>query len=142
MMVKKINKKQYFSYILLLIILLIIVKQTFFFRNAYFVIKFNYKERLLRQYEFCGYESVGFLNYIRNKYNLSEKIPIINFGNSPNPSWFYSDLKSNYDNNNKRAILLNYGWNQNIFPDLYNDYSLQKYKIIEKIDYCYYVIKK
>lgn len=142
MMVKKINKKQYFSYILVLIILLIIVKQTFFFRNAYFVIKFNYKERLLRQYEFCGYESVGFLNYIRNKYNLSEKIPIINFGNSPNPSWFYSDLKSNYDNNNKRAILLNYGWNQNIFPDLYNDYSLQKYKIIEKIDYCYYVIKK
>ena len=85
---------------------------------------------------------MGFLNYIRNKYNLSEKIPIINFGNSPNPSWFYSDLKSNYDNNNKRAILLNYGWNQNIFPDLYNDYSLQKYKIIEKIDYCYYVIKK
>ena len=124
----------------MLIILLIIVKQTFFFRNAYFVIKFNYKERLLRQYEFCGYESVGFLNYIRNKYNLSEKIPIINFGNSPNSSWFYSDLKSNYDN--KRAILLNYGWNQNIFPDLYNDYSLQKYKIIEKIDYCYYVIKK
>ena len=142
MMVKKINKKQYFSFILVLIILLIIVKQTFFFRNAYFVIKFNYKERLLRQYEFCGYESVGFLNYIRNKYNLSEKIPIINFGNSPNTSWFYSDLKSNYDNNNKRAILLNYGWNQNIFPDLYNDYSLQKYKIIEKIDYCYYVIKK
>ena len=142
MMVKKINKKQYFSFILVFIILLIIVKQTFFFRNAYFVIKFNYKERLLRQYEFCGYESVGFLNYIRNKYNLSEKIPIINFGNSPNPSWFYSDLKSNYDNNNKRAILLNYGWNQNIFPDLYNDYSLQKYKIIEKIDYCYYVIKK
>ena len=140
MMVKKINKKQYFSYILVLIILLIIVKQTFFFRNAYFVIKFNYKERLLRQYEFCGYESVGFLNYIRNKYNLSEKIPIINFGNSPNPSWFYSDLKSNSDN--KRVVILNYGRNQNIFRDLYNDYSLQKYKILEKIDSCYYVIKK
>jgi hypothetical protein len=140
MRVKKINKNQYFSFILVFIILLIIVKQTFFFRNAYFVTKFNYKERLLKQYEFCGYESLGFLNYVRNKYNLSEKIPIINFGNSPNPSWFYSDLKSNSDN--KRVVILNYGRNQNIFRDLYNDYSLQKYKILEKIESCYYLIKK
>ena len=140
MRVKKINKNQYLSFILVFIILLIIVKQTFFLRNAYFVINFNFKERLLKQYEFCGYESLGFLDYIKQKYNLSQKIPIINFGNSPNPSWFYADLKDSKDNN--KAIFLSYGRNRENFSHLYNLYNFNKYKIIDRFESCYYVVKR
>ena len=140
MRIKKINKNQYYLFIFVFIILLIIVKQTLFFRNAYFVIKFNYKERLLKQYNFCGYESLGFLDYIKQKYSLSQKIPIINFANSPNPSWFYADLKDSKDS--KNAIFLSYGKNQEKFSHLYNLYNLNKYKIIEKFETCYYVVKQ
>jgi hypothetical protein len=135
-----INKHQYLSVALIVFIFLIIAKQNSFFKNAYFVFKFSYKERLLNQYNFCGYESLGFLDYIKQKYNLSQKIPIINFGNSPNPSWFYADLKDSKDSD--KAIFLSYGRNQERFSQLYNLYNFNKYKIIEKFESCYYVVRR
>ena len=133
-------KHQYLSVTLIVFIFLIIAKQNSFFKNAYFISKFSYKERLLKQYNFCGYESLGFLDYIKQKYNLNQKIPIINFGNSPNPTWFYADLKGSKDS--KNAIFLSYGRNQEKFSHLYNLYNLNKYKIIEKFETCYYVVKR
>ena len=132
-----ISKKENFNKLLLVTLFLIIIKQTNFFRNAYFVIREPYNERLLKQYEFCGYESIGFLNYIKNKYKIDYKIPIINFGNSPNPNWFFSDLKN--INNEKKIILLNYGKNQKKLFTQYQHYNLSKYKIIEKLENCYFV---
>ena len=133
-------KYQYLSVTLIVFIFLIIAKQNSFFKNVYFISKFSYKERLLKQYNFCGYESLGFLDYIKQKYNLNQKIPIINFGNSPNPTWFYADLKDSKDS--KNAIFLSYGRNQEKFSHLYNLYNLNKYKIIEKFETCYYVVKR
>ena len=134
------NKHQYLLAALIVFIFLIIAKQNSFFKNAYFVFKFSYKERLLKQYNFCGYESLGFLDYIKQKYNLSQKIPIINFGNSPNPSWFYADLNDSKDTS--KAIFLSYGRNQERFSQLYNLYNFNKYKIIEKFESCYYVVRR
>ena len=133
-------KYQYLSVTLIVFIFLIIAKQNSFFKNVYFISKFSYKERLLKQYNFCGYESLGFLDYIKQKYNLNQKIPIINFGNSPNPTWFYADLKDSKDS--KNAIFLSYGRNQEKFSHLYNLYNLNKYKVIEKFENCYYVVKR
>jgi len=132
-----ISKKNFVNNILLIILFLIIIKQTNFFRNAYFVIKEPYNERLLKQYDFCGYESIGFLSYIKNKYNINYNIPIINFGNSPTPKWLFSDLKN--INNDKKMIILSYGKNEKQLYDQYQHYNLSKYKIIEKFENCYFV---
>lgn len=133
-------KHQYLLVILIFFIYVIIAKQNSFFKNVYFILKFPYEKRLLKQYSFCGYEFLGFLDYIKQKYNLSQKIPIVNFGNSPNSSWFYADLKDNNDSN--KAIFLSYGKNQEKFSHLYKLYNLNKYQIIEKFDTCYYVVKR
>jgi hypothetical protein len=136
----KINISNYLHIIIFTLVLLITIKQTNFFKNIYFVFKLNYEERLMKQYEFCGYESLGFLNYIKKKYNINKRIPVINFGNSPNPEWFYSDLKIN--ELEKRIIFLSYGRNEERFLDLYKKYNLQDFKIIEKVESCYFVVKK
>ena len=130
----------YLYIIIATLVLLITIKQTNFFKNTYFVFKLNYEERLMKHYEFCGHESLGFLNYIKKKYNINNRIPIINFGNSPNPEWFYSDLKIN--KLEKRIILLSYGRNEKRFIELYKKYNLQNFKIIEKVESCYFVVKK
>ena len=140
MTIKNKNKNQYLSFIIVFIILLAIIKQTEFFKNFYYTAKLSYKERLLKQYNFCGYESLGFLNYLREKYNFDNKIKIVNFGNSPDPSWFYSDL----DNpaSDQKVILLSYGKNRQRFSHLYDVYDLRKYRVIENIESCYFVVKK
>lgn len=120
--------------------MLAIAKQTEFFKNFYFIIKLSYKERLLKQYDFCGYESLGFLNYLKEKYNFDKKVKIVNFGNSPDPSWFYSDLQDTVEN--QKIILLSYGRNRERFSHLYDVYDLRKYRVIEKIKSCYFVSKK
>jgi hypothetical protein len=134
------NLEKYLYSIIVAIVFLTIIKQTNFFKNTYFVFKFNYEQRLMKQYEFCGHESLGFLNYIKKKYNISYRIPIINFGNSPNPNWFYSDLNDN--KLEKRVVFLSYGSNNERFLDLYKKYNLQEYKIIEKIETCYFAVKQ
>jgi hypothetical protein len=136
----KYNINYYLYSIIVIFVFVVIIKQTNFFKNTYFVLKFDYEVRLLKQYEFCGHESLGFLNYIKKKYNINYRIPVVNFGNSPNPEWFYSDLKEN--DLEKRVIFLSYGRNDERFSNLYKKYNLDKYKIIEKIDNCYFVIKK
>jgi len=135
---KKIN--QYLSFIFIFIILLAIAKQTEFFKNFYYITQVTYKERLLKQYDFCGYESLGFLNYLKEKYNFDKKVKIVNFGNSPDPSWFYSDLQDTLDN--QKIILLSYGRNRERFGRLYDIYDLRKYKVIENIESCYFLAKK
>ena len=134
------NINQYLYSIIVIFVVVVIIKQTNFFKNTYFVLKFDYEARLLKQYEFCGHESLGFLDYIKKKYNINYRIPVVNFGNSPNPEWFYSDLKEN--DLEKRVIFLSYDRNNERFSNLYKKYNLDKYKIIEKIDNCYFVIKK
>jgi hypothetical protein len=140
MTVKKKNKSKYLSFVFIFIILLAITKQTEFFKNFFYITKLPYKERLLKQYDFCGYESLGFLNYLKEKYNFDKKVKIVNFGNSPDPSWFYSDLQDTVDN--QKIILLSYGKNRERFSRLYNAYDLGKYRVIENIESCYFLVKK
>jgi hypothetical protein len=126
--------------VLIIFIFLIIIKQTSFFKNNYFILKNSYHERLLKAYDFCGYESLGFLDFIKKKYNIDYKIKIVNFGNSPSPNWFFNDLIG--VENKERVIFLSYGSNRERFAHLYEVYDLKKYKVLENIESCYFAIKK
>lgn len=135
--VKKIKtKKDYYKFLIILIIALILFKQINFFKKTYFTLTRSYDSRLISSYEFCGKESIGFLSYIKTKFNINFIIPIINFESSPNSSWYFSDLNKN--NNNDKIIFLNYNKYK---KDISLLYDLKTYKIIYQYDDCYFLKK-
>ena len=93
--------------IILIIFFIILLNHFNFFKNFYFLVNRDFSTRLNKVYEFCNKESVGFLFYIKKKYEIKQSIPIINYKISPNSSWiFYNSAKSKLDES--KLILLNY----------------------------------
>ena len=139
--IKKIKKKL-LIYSVWLIIFLIICYQISFFKKVYFVITRDYEYRLNNTYEYCGHESVGYLIHLKKKFNINYKIPIINYGNSPNSSWYFNDLKIKETN---KIIFLNYTMgNENFNYELNDEYShnLNDYNILDNYNNCYLLEKK
>jgi len=93
--------------IILIIFFIILLNNFNFLKNFYFLVNKDFSTRLNKVYKFCGHESVGFLFYIKKKYEIKQSIPIKNYKISPNPSWiFYNSAKSKLDES--KLILLNY----------------------------------
>jgi hypothetical protein len=116
--------------------------QISFFKKVYFLITRNYDYRLYNTYDYCGYESVGYLIYLKKKFNINYKIPIVNYGNSPNSSWYFYDLRIKETN---RVIFLNYTiGNENFNYELNDEYShkLNDYNILDNYRNCYLLEKK
>ena len=136
------TKKKILIYSLGLIIFLIICYQISFFKKVYFVVTRDYDYRLSNTYEYCGHESVGYLIYLKKKFNINYKIPIINYGNSPNSSWYFNNLKIKETN---KIIFLNYTMgNENFNYELNDEYShnLNDYNILDNYENCYLLEKK
>ena len=135
MYLNQINKRKLFYILIIAFIFSILLKQINFFRDIYFLSKYSFKERLLKTYGFCNYESLGFLDFIKDKYNINYRLPIVTFGKSPNPYWYWHYLDFKESSTNK-IILLNY----NNLND--GNYNVKNYYILEKIDNCYFLDKK
>lgn len=139
MNIKIIKKKNYNKIIIILIIILITLYQTDFFKKLYFTLSRSHEIRLVKVYQFCGGESIGFLSKIKNQFNIDYQIPIINYATSPNSSWYFNGLKKIKTN---KVIFLNYDVdNKNIDYKKYNKYShkLNSYKVLYKYNNCYYL---
>ena len=139
---RKSNSKNFYSQLIIIsFMILILFKQMNFFKNFYFTITRDYKTRLINNYEYCGQESIGFLFYIKNRFNITYKIPIINYGNSPNSSWYYNNLETTQTN---KVIFLNYTKSdKNITYNNNSKFShdLDSYKILYKDNNCYLLEK-
>jgi hypothetical protein len=132
-----VSKKNYYKVILIFIVTLIFFKQIGFFKKLYFVATRDHEARLVSNYDHCGRESIGFLSHIKKKFDLTYKIPIINYESSPNSSWYYADLKTIETN---KVIFLNYTANNKNFNYEFNNkfsHNLDNYKILEKNHNCY-----
>ena len=93
--------------IILIIFFIILLNKFNLFKNFYYLINKDFSTRLNKVYDFCGKESIGFLFYIKKKYEIKQSIPIKNYKISSNPSWiFYNGAKSKLDES--KLILLNY----------------------------------
>jgi len=133
---KIIFKKDYYKFFIILILTLILFKQLDFFKKVYFTLTRSYDSRLVSNYEFCGKESIGFLSYIKTKFNINFMVPIINFESSPNSSWYFSHLSKK---NTNKIIFLNYDkYNQ----DISASHNLEAYRIIYKHNNCYFLEKR
>ena len=138
-MINKIKKKEVHQIIIITVILLIFIKQLDFFKKVYFTLTRSYDTRLVKSYEFCKGESIGFLSEVKNQFNIDHKIPIINYGISPNSSWYFNDLREIKTN---KIIFLNYTMDNKAFDYERNNkfsHSLNSYKILYKYNNCYFL---
>lgn len=137
--IKIFKKKKYYKIIIVLIALLITLKQIDFFKKLYFTLTRSYETRLIKEYEFCGSESIGFLNEVKKKFNINYRIPIINYEISPNSSWYFNSLKKIKTN---KVIFLNYTMQNKSFNHTKNSKfspDLNSYKILYEYNNCYFL---
>ena len=110
---KRIKNKHLIQYILIissLFIIFLIVNS--FPKKLNNIIKNNYQSRLIEIYGYCSRDSYGFLQMIKNKYNIEKNPIIINYKVLPNSIWpIYSPSKK-FDI--RPTIFLNYPENLNL----------------------------
>jgi hypothetical protein len=115
---KRIKNKHLTQYILIISSLFII----FFIVNSFpkklnNIIKNNYQSRLIEIYGYCSRDSYGFLQMIKNKYNIKKNPIIINYKVLPNSIWTIYSASKKFDI--RPTIFLNYPENFNLvlFPN-------------------------
>ena len=100
-------KLKKFNFLLILICLFFLMNKTDFIKDFYKVIKFNEPSRIVDRYGFCGGESVGYLKYLKKKFNFKSNPKIINFIHTPPTNWsIYDSKKDNFKSDFE--ILINY----------------------------------
>ena len=100
-------KLKKFNFLLILICLFFLMNKTDFIKDLYKVIKFNEQSRIVDRYGFCGGESIGYLRYLKEKFNFKSNPKIINFIHNPPTNWsIYDSKKNNFKGDFE--ILINY----------------------------------
>jgi len=96
------------SQILVLLILIIICGiNSNFFKNFAEVILQKFDDRIVNRYGFCSGESIGYLFYLKKKYEITNNPKIINYVHTPSVNWAMINTK-NINKSSKKLILLNY----------------------------------
>ena len=102
---KKIKKN--FCILLISFLTLIFIYNQNLFRKAYNVTKLTYENRISQASGFCSEDSVGYLVYLKKKFNFNFNPAVYNYEDSvPNSNWPIYD--NNLKNNSNHKILLNY----------------------------------
>jgi len=95
------------SIILIALIFFFTLIQTNFFRNIYELTNLTYDERINNAEGFCAKSGVGYINFIKKKYNINEKIQLITADKEPS---LWSIFSSNFKTIEvpKHIIIINY----------------------------------
>ena len=118
---KKNNNSSNLLYAIILFFLIsILITDNDIFKKTYKIINNeNYTKRIENNYGFCEKSSIGYLRYIKKRYDLNFNPKIINFKKNAPLNWAIYDL--NFNNDDNKIILLNY--NKNL------DLNFTKHKI-------------
>ncbi len=124
----KFLKKKKINILLILICLFFLLNKNNSIKDLYNILNFNEDTRITKTYGYCGGESIGYLRYLKKKYNFKSNPKIINFIHLPVTKWSIFD--SNYnDKISNFEILINYPGEQIITKiPLYKErfYELKK----------------
>ncbi len=131
-MIKFIKKQK--SLILISLIFFYTLIQTNFFKNIFELSYLNYNQRIINAEGFCEKRGIGYVNFIKEKYKINEKIKLITADKEPS---LWSVFSSNYKKKEtpKHTIIIN-------FESLKTKIDLKEYKVINKFEDCYYLIKQ
>ena len=130
---------------LLLLIIIFVLHQNNVLEKVYTIYKFTTKERLIESYGYCEGASYGFIDDIFKENVINQNIEILNDNDNfsfNNSIWF--KYKVNQPTSKEQIILIN---NQKSIDFINNekvrlifkgkDYGF--YRIIKKVDNCYYL---
>jgi len=102
---KKIKKN--FCILLISFLILIFIYNQNLFKKAYNIANLTYENRISKASGFCSKDSVGYLIYLKKKFNFNFNPKVYNYEDSvPNSNWPIYDNSFKNDSNHK--ILLNY----------------------------------
>lgn len=118
--------------ILIIIPLFFSLIQTNFFRNSFELINLKHKERLINAEGYCEKSGFGYINFIKDKFNIDEKIQLISADKEPT-EWLVFDLKHDQNIKSKHIIVINH----NLLEDRLD---LNKFEILHNFKDCYYLL--
>jgi len=99
------NKKIFLNSLIIFFFIILLFK-TNLTKNIISVYNLNEKDRLIRNYGYCGGESIGYLKYLKKKFNFESNPKIINFIHTPPINW--SIYNPNKYKKSDYLIILNY----------------------------------
>ena len=123
--------------IALIISLLFILFKINFFNDISQILNVKYTKRISNVYGFCEREGIGYVNFIKEKFNVDKKIDLINsLKRNNNNSGEWAIYNTNFLENDKSdyLIVINY-------KKLSNKIDLDKFKIIHNFEDCYFLEK-
>ena len=129
-MLKKIN-------ILLIISLLILLIKSNFFYNISEILNVKYDQRISNVYGFCEREGIGYVNFLKKKFNINEKIDLINSlerNNNNSGNWAIYNSNFNESEKSDYLIIINH-------KKISNKVNLNNFKIIHNHEDCYLLLK-
>ena len=111
-------------------------------RKFYNIINFDYESRISKSGGYCSDDSVGYLRYLKKKYDFKFNPTVINYEDSvPNSNWAIYDTRLKDDNTHK--VFLNY--RNKLFlkfePSVKNFYSKNTVKYSNGISEIYFDLK-
>ena len=142
---KNIYKNKTSFYLLLVIIF--ILHQNNVLEKAYIISKFSTEERLTKSYGYCEGAGYGFINDVFKENMIKQNIEILNDNDNftfNNSIWF--KYKVNQSTSKEQIILLNnqksidFKKNEKVRL-IYKGKDYGFYRIIKKVDNCYYLKK-
>ena len=101
------NIKKKSQIIVLLILTIAVGIKTNFFRNLAEVALHKFDDRIINKYGYCSSESIGYLLYLKKKYQIKDNPKIVNYTHTPPVNWAIVNTEI-IDKNSKKLILLNY----------------------------------
>ena len=137
---KKIKKN--FCILLISFLILIFIYNQNLFKKAYNIANLTYENRISKASGFCSKDSVGYLIYLKKKFNFNFNPEVHNYEDSvPNSNWPIYDNNLKNDLNHK--ILLNYPAKIQLefYPYKNNFYTKRTLKYGEGISEIYFDLK-
>ena len=101
------NIKKKSQIIVLLILTIAVGIKTNFFRNLAEVALYKFDDRITNKYGYCSGESIGYLLYLKKKYQIKDNPKIVNYIHTPRVNWAIINTEI-VGKNSKKLILLNY----------------------------------
>ena len=97
--------------IILLIFIFIFSIKINFLGSLESIIYLPHDKRITKTYGYCGGESIGYLIYLKKKYNILDNPKIVNYNHTASVDWAIINT-NNINNKSKKTILLNYPGNE------------------------------
>ena len=134
--IKKINK-----HILLVILIIFFSVKIDFFKSFYNIFSKNYDERMRIVYDFCFEEGIGYLRYIKKKFNIKDNPKIINYVHVANNNWAIINTNA-INKKSDKIIFLNYPGPEQVIKLHKIKNNLYEFKDVEFYKDKYSKIKK